>query len=54
MPSKNAIETVKTVVIAVLITAICAFVAGMKFQAREHTQVQTAVNSAVASLEAKK
>jgi uncharacterized membrane protein YGL010W len=54
MPTKNTVETVKTVVIAVLVTAIIAFVGGMKFQAREHAQVQNAVNSAVASIEVKK
>lgn len=54
MPSKNAVETVKTVVIAVLVTAIIAFIGGMKFQAREHSQTQSAVNSAVAQIEVKK
>lgn len=54
MPTKNTVETVKTVTIAVLVTAIIAFIGGMKFQAREHAQVQGAVNSAVATLEAKK
>jgi cell division protein FtsN len=54
MPTKNTIETVKTVVIAVLVTAIIAFIGGMKFQAREHAQVQSAVNSAVALTDVKK
>jgi hypothetical protein len=54
MLAKNTVETVKTVVIAVLVTAVIAFIGGMKFQAREHAQVQSAVNNAVASLEAKK
>lgn len=44
-PSKQAIETVKTVAIAVLITAIVAFIGGMQFQSREHAQVQAAVQA---------
>lgn len=43
IPSRNAIETVKTVVIAVLITGVVAFVGGMYFQGHLSAQVQAAV-----------
>lgn len=49
LPNKNQRETIKTVVIAVLITAILAFVGGMKYQSREHQQVQSAVQAVQAS-----
>lgn len=42
-PSKQSIETAKTVVIAVLITAIVAFVGGMKYHAHQTAQVRSAV-----------
>lgn len=43
MPKKQTVETVKTVVIAVLVTAIIAFVGGMRYHARETAQVKAAV-----------
>jgi uncharacterized protein (UPF0333 family) len=47
-PSKQAIETVKTVVIAVLVTSIVAFVAGMRYQANVHSSTEAKVSQAVA------
>lgn len=46
LPSKEAVETTKTVVIFVLITAIIAFVGGMRYQSREQAQVRSAVAEA--------
>lgn len=48
MPTKQQREVIKTVTIAVLVTAIFAFVSGMKYQTREHAQVQNAVAQAIA------
>jgi Tfp pilus assembly protein PilE len=44
---KAAMETLKTVVIAVLITGIVAFVAGIHYQQNVDTTKSNAVNSAV-------
>ncbi len=55
-PNKNTIETIKTVVIAVLITAIVAFIGGMVYANKQHDVVDAAVQAAtpVAQPEAKK
>lgn len=47
-PSKSSVETVKTVLIAVLVTGIVAFVAGMQFANRNNAQVNAKLE-AVAS-----
>ena len=39
--NKQAVETFKTVLIAILITAIVAFIAGANYQARVNAQVKT-------------
>lgn len=44
-PNKNTIETVKTIVISVLVTAIVAFVGGMKFQDHQQAMVNDAVKN---------
>lgn len=41
--SKQARETTKTVVIAVLVTAIVAFIAGTQYQESNSSKVQAAV-----------
>ncbi len=50
------IETVKTVIIAVLITAIIAFIAGIKYQANYSNSVKAEAKelSAIAPVEASK
>lgn len=45
--SKQTIETIKTVVIAVLVTLVVAFVCGMKYQAHNQAVIDNAVKSAV-------
>lgn len=47
--NKSLVETVKTVLIAVMITGVVAFVAGMHYQNNLTSDKQTAVKSAVAS-----
>ncbi len=44
--NKQVIETVKTVVIAVLITGVVAFVCGMNYQSNRQAEVQSAVEQA--------
>ncbi len=55
-PSKTTIETIKTVIIAVLITGIIAFVGGMKYEAHNNQKVESAVKAvqATVAVEAKK
>lgn len=48
--NKQTVETVKTVVIAVLITGAIAFVGGMKFNASQNAQADARVNAAVQQL----
>lgn len=48
--NKQTVETVKTVVIAVLVTGAIAFVAGMQYNARENAQADARVNAAVQQL----
>lgn len=45
--TKESRETLKTIVIAVLITGIVAFVAGMKYQAHVQNQVKAEAKSIV-------
>lgn len=45
--SKEAIETIKTVTIAVLITGAVAFVGGVKYQIHTQNTIDAAVKSAV-------
>lgn len=45
--TKQTVETVKTIVIAVLVTGIIAFVGGMKYEAHNAQRVDSAVKSAV-------
>ncbi len=45
--NKQAVETVKTVVIAVLITGIVAFVGGMKYAEHQEARVTRASTTAV-------
>lgn len=42
-PSKTTVETVKTVIIAVLVTAVVAFLGGMHYQNKINVQVKSAV-----------
>lgn len=42
-PSKGTIETIKTVLIAVLITAIVAFIVGMHYANAQQSRVDNAV-----------
>jgi Mn2+/Fe2+ NRAMP family transporter len=53
---KGTIETVKTVIIAILVTAVIAFVGGMHFSNQRNAEMQGAVKAAQASAttEAKK
>jgi len=44
----KTIETFKTIVIAVLVTGILAFVGGMKYQAHVNVQVKTEAKSIAA------
>lgn len=44
--NKTQIETIKTITIAILITGIVAFVAGMRYQASQDMQVKSAVQAA--------
>ena len=47
--SKQTIETIKTVVIAVLVTMVVAFVCGMKYQAHNQAAIDNAVRVSVQS-----
>jgi Tfp pilus assembly protein PilE len=47
---KETVETIKTVVIAVLVTGILAFVAGMKYQNHYSNSVKTEAKNMVSSL----
>jgi len=50
-------ENIKNVVIAVLVTAILAFIAGMKFESRANKQIEQArneVKSQITQVEVKK
>lgn len=47
---KPIIETIKTVTIAVLITAIVFFIAGVKYQESTQSNVDKKVNDAVAQV----
>lgn len=42
-PSKTTVETVKTVLIAVLVTGVVAFIGGMHYQSAQNAQVKAAV-----------
>ena len=44
--NKQAIETVKTVVIAVLLSAMVAFVAGVKYEQIAQSEIDEAVQAA--------
>lgn len=48
--TKERVETLKTVTIAVLVTGIIAFIGGAKYQANQHNQVQVQAKSIVSSL----
>jgi hypothetical protein len=48
---KQTIETTKTVVIAVLITGVIAFVGGMQYQSSLQAQTNAQVKQAVAGVE---
>jgi type II secretory pathway pseudopilin PulG len=54
--NKGTLETVKTVLIAVLITGIVAFVAGTRYQASQDTRVtaQVAAQAATTGGDSKK
>lgn len=41
--NKQSVETFKTVVIAILITAVIAFVAGMQYANKQNAKVEAAV-----------
>lgn len=41
------IEVVKTVIIAVLVTAVIFFVAGIQYESNQKTQIDKAVESAI-------
>lgn len=45
-PRKQVIETVKTVTIAILVTAIVAFICGMAYANKQHSEIDQAVKSA--------
>ncbi len=49
-PLKGKGDMVKNVIIAVLVTGIVAFVAGMRYQANVHTATEARVHEAVASI----
>lgn len=51
---KGTIETVKTVTIAILVTAVIAFVGGMHFSNQRNAEMQKAVKQAQVQAEAKK
>lgn len=46
-PSKTQIETGKTVIIAVLVTAVAMFVAGMQYNVRQTAKADARVHAAV-------
>jgi hypothetical protein len=48
-PKKQTIETIKTVTIAVLVTAVIAFIAGVQYQESRQHEIDTAVDNAVQS-----
>ena len=50
--NKTTIETVKTVVIAVLVTAVIMFVTGMQYQARQTAKTDAKVATTVEQLKA--
>lgn len=50
--NKETVETVKTVVIAVLVTGVVMFVAGMQYQARQTARSEVRVQQAVEQLKA--
>ena len=45
-------ETIKTIVITVLVTAQVAFLAGIYYNQRQNEHIETKVNSAVSELKA--
>lgn len=47
--NSKTIETIKTVTIAVLITAIVAFIGGNVYANKQHDQLQSAVHNAVSN-----
>lgn len=49
---KGTIETVKTVTIAILVTAVIAFVCGMHFSNQRNAEMQNAVKAAQVSAQA--
>ena len=51
-PNKQTVETVKTVLIAVLVTGVIAFVAGMQYNVRQTAKNDARVQSAVQQLKA--
>lgn len=46
-PSKGTIETIKTVIISVLVTGIIAFIGGMQYAQHQQSVLETAVQTAV-------
>lgn len=44
-PNKTAIETVKTVTIAILVTAIIAFISGVAYANKQRSQVDQTINA---------
>lgn len=48
--NKGTVETIKTVVIAVLVTAVVAFIGGMQYAQRQEARVNNAVKSAQAQV----
>lgn len=51
-PNKQTVETVKTVLIAVLVTGVVAFVAGMQYNASQTAKADARVQGAVEQLKA--
>lgn len=49
---KGTIETVKTVIIAILVTAVIAFLGGMHFSNQRNAEMQRAVKAAQVSAQA--
>lgn len=52
--SKQSVETFKTVLIAVLVTAVIAFVAGMRYADQQQQKVQAAVEEVAKTAEVQK
>lgn len=52
--NKQAVETFKTVLIAILITAVVAFVAGMRYADQQNQKVKAAVDEVAKTVEVQK